>query len=166
MKKMLIAYYSWTNGNTEGIAQQLQRATGADIVRIDTVTPYPTDYNTTVDQGKREVEAGVHPAIKPLDVNIEDYDVIVIGTPTWWYTMAPTVATFCSQNNWAGKTVVPFMTNGGWPGTVIDDIAAACDGAEVACPFEVQFDSTGGAELVTDPYEIQAWVEDVKALLN
>lgn len=40
MKKMLIVYYSWSNGNTKRIAEQLQTATGADIVRIETVQPY------------------------------------------------------------------------------------------------------------------------------
>lgn len=40
MKKMLIAYYSWSNGNTQRVAEQLQAVTGADIMRIETVQPY------------------------------------------------------------------------------------------------------------------------------
>lgn len=81
-----------------------------------------------MNQGKREVEKGFMPQIKPLSVNLSDYDVIAIGTPTWWYTMAPAVLTFLITNDFSGKTVIPFMTNGGWPGHVIKDMQANCKG--------------------------------------
>lgn len=70
-------------------------------------------YEDVVEQGKKEVEAGFMPQINPLSVNLADYDVIAIGTPTWWYTMAPAVLTFLTTNDFTGKTVIPFMTNGG-----------------------------------------------------
>ena len=69
--------------------------------------------------------------------SVADYDVIAVGTPTWWYTMAPAVKTFLHGQNFAGKTVVPFMTNGGWPGRVIKDMKAACPGADFACDMQV-----------------------------
>ncbi len=166
MKKMLIVCYSVTNGNTLRIAEMLQKKTGADLVRLDTVTPYPDDYNTVVDQGQREVNRGYEPAIKPLNVSLDDYDVIAVGTPTWWYTMAPAVLTFLHSQNWNGKTVVPFMTNGGWPGHVIKDMKKACAGAEFACDMEVQFDSNGGDHLETKQAKIDAWIKEVEKLLK
>ena len=75
-----------------------------------------------MNQGKREVEAGFMPRINSLSVNLADYEVIAIGTPTWWYTMAPAVLTFLTENDFSGKTIIPFMTNGGWPGHVIKDM--------------------------------------------
>ena len=54
-KKLLITYYSISNGNTKQIAEQIQKATGADIARIETVNPYTGSYNTIVEQGQREV---------------------------------------------------------------------------------------------------------------
>ena len=116
MKKLLIIYYSWSNGNTERIAKMLQSETDSDILKIDTVVPYSGSYDDVVNQGQNEVQRGYEPEIKPLDINIADYDVIAVGTPTWWYTMAPAVKTFLHQQDFTGKTVVPFMTNGGWPG--------------------------------------------------
>ena len=65
-----------------------------------------------VSQGQREVDEGFQPEIKPLSVNVADYDVVAIGTPTWWYTMAPAVLTFLNANDWSQKTVIPFMTHG------------------------------------------------------
>lgn len=162
MKKMLVVYYSWSNGNTKQIAEQLAKATGAELAEIDMVQPYTGSYDEVVDQGQREVNAGYKPEIKPLTVNIQDYDVIAVGTPTWWYTMAPAVLTFLSAQDFTGKTVIPFMTNGGWPGHVIKDMKANCKGAEFAHEMEIQFDSTGGAHLETPEKKIDAWIEAVK----
>ncbi len=89
---MLIVYYSWSNGNTERIAKQLQAATNADIVQIETVKPYTGSYDEVVEQGRAEVNQGFKPAIKPIDVKWKDYDMIAVGTPTWWYTVAPAMA--------------------------------------------------------------------------
>ena len=107
----------------------MQSVAGGNLVRLDTAVPYSGSYNDVVDQGQREVNAGFEPELKPLPINVADYDVIAVGTPTWWYTMAPAVKTFLHGQNFAGKTVVPFMTNGGWPGRVIKDMKAASPGA-------------------------------------
>ena len=165
MKKLLIVYYSWSNGNTERIAKKLHSIAGGDLLKIDTAVPYSGGYNDVVDQGKREVDQGYEPELKPLSLNVSDYDVIAVGTPTWWYTMAPAVKTFLHINDFAGKTVVPFMTNGGWPGHVIKDMKKACAGADIECEMQVQFDSDGGDRLETSEDRIDAWAQSVKALL-
>ena len=165
MKKLLIVYYSWSNGNTERIAKTLQRIAGGDLLKIDTAVPSSGSYNDVVEQGQQEVNQGYEPELKPLDVNAAGYDVIAVGTPTWWYTMAPAVKTFLHQNDFTGKTVVPFMTNGGWPGHVIKDMKNACPGAEFACEMQVKFDSNGGDHLETPESRIEAWTQSVKALL-
>ena len=165
MKKLLIVYYSWSNGNTERIAKLLHDVTGGDLLKIDTAVPYSGSYDDVVAQGQREVNRGYEPELKPLTVNPSDYDVIALGTPTWWYTMAPAMKTFLHQQDFTGKTVVPFMTNGGWPGHVIRDMKKACTGAKSACELEVQFDSTGGDRLETPEKAIRAWADQVKALL-
>lgn len=168
MKKLLIVYYSWTNGNTERIAKMLRSTTGGDLLRIDTAVPYPDDYDTVVDQGEREVERGYEPVLKPLDIDIADYDVIAVGTPTWWYTMAPAVKTFLHENaaELAGKTVVPFMTNGGWPGHVIKDMKASCKGAAFMHEMQIRFDSRGKDHLETPMREIEEWIREIRKELE
>ena len=165
MKKLLIVYYSWSNGNTERIAKELQSVAGGDLLKIDTAVPYSGSYDEVVDQGRREVNRGYEPALKSLTVNPSDYDVIAVGTPTWWHTMAPAVKTFFHGQDLTGKTVVSFMTNGGWPGHVIKDMKKACPGAVTACEMQVQFDSNGGDHLETPESEIHAWAQSVKTLL-
>ena len=163
-KKTLVVYYSWSCGNTEKIAEQLADACDADIARIETVVPYPEDYQETVDQGQREVNAGFMPEIENLEYNPADYDVIVIGTPTWWYTMAPAVKTFIAENDFSGKTVVALSTNGSWPGNVTADIEDACTGASFGPALEVQFDSTGGDRQETPQSQVDAWIEQIRSL--
>ena len=164
-KKILVVCYSFSNGNTRMIAKQLQQALGADYTEIETVTPYPAygGFNSkVVSQGQREVDEGFQPEIKPLSVNVADYDVVAIGTPTWWYTMAPAVLTFLNANDWSQKTVIPFMTHGGWPGHVIKDIQNCCAGAKFLPDMKIQFDSQGGANMLTSQADINAWIERVK----
>lgn len=162
MKKMLVVYYSWSNGNTKRIAQKLADETGADIARIETTEPYRGSHEEVVEQGQREVEAGFMPQINPLSVNIADYDVFAIGTPTWWYTMAPAVLTFLTTNDFAGKTVIPFMTNGGWPGHVIKDMKEKCKGANFMHEMQIRFDSMGKDHLETPESVIDQWIEQIK----
>ena len=166
MKRVLTVYYSWSNGNTERIAKMLQKEIGGDIVRIDTITPYEGSYEDVVNQGQEEVQRGYEPEIKSLGVNISDYDVIAVGTPTWWYTMAPAVLTFLHTESFVDKTVIPFMTNAGWPGNVIKDMKTACKGADIKCEMEIQFDSTGGSRLETPMEDITKWIQNVKKIIN
>ena len=134
-------------------------------MKIDTAVPYSGSYNDVVEQGHREVNRGYEPELKPVSVDIAGYDVIAVGTPTWWYTMAPAVKTFLHGNDLSGKTVIPFMTNGGWPGHVIRDMKNACPGADIVCEMQVRFDSNGGADLETPESQIDAWAQNVKKLL-
>ena len=152
MKKMLVVYYSWSNGNTKRIAEQLTNGTGADIARIETTEPYSGSHEDVVEQGKREVEAGFMPQINSISVNLADYDVIAIGTPTWWYTMAPAVLTF--------------LTNGGWPGHVIKDMEENCKGAAFAHEMQIQFDSKGKDHLETSEEVITEWIGQINTDIN
>lgn len=165
MAKMLIIYYSWARGNTQRIARLAQKATGAELARIETAVPYTGEYEDVVEQGEREVKAGFLPELKALDIDLDSYGVIAVGTPTWWYTMAPAVSSFLHGQSWEGRTVAPFMTNGGWPGHVIKDMKAACPGARFVCEMQVRFDSQGGSELVTPMADIDAWCGKLKELV-
>jgi flavodoxin len=149
-------------GNTKAIAEKIQAALGCDTVRLDTALPYTGSYDEIVEQGQREVNAGYQPELKPLDVNLADYDRIIVGTPTWWYTMAPAVLTFLNSQDWNSKTVVPFQTHGGWPGHTLEDMKKACKGASFTDEGSIQFDDTGGSEMITKEKDLDAWIQSLK----
>ena len=70
-----------------------------------------------------------------------------------------------NSQSFVGKTVIPFMTNGIWPGHVIKDLKTACKGANIACQMQIQFDSRGGSELEIPMGEIEQWIQNVKSTL-
>jgi flavodoxin len=162
MEKTLLVYYSLSAGNTKIISEKIQAALGCDIVRLDTTIPYTGSYDEIVEQGQQEVNKGYQPEIKPLGVDLADYDRVIVGTPTWWYTMAPAVLTFLNSQDWEGKTVVPFQTHGGWPGHTIKDMKSACKGAKFENEKDIQFDSTGGSAMVTKEKELDDWIASLK----
>lgn len=155
----VIVYYSQARGNTKRIAEMIQSSLSCDILEIQTVKPYEGSYNEIVEQGQYEVDHGICPEITSLDLSA--YDTIIVGTPTWWYTMAPAVNTFFKEQNLKGKTVIPFQTHGGWPGTTLEDMK---EKSATTCKLEkaIQFDSTGGSELIAPLNEIENWIQSIK----
>lgn len=110
-KKVLVAYYSYS-GNTKAVAKKIQSVIGGDLFEISPAKEYPKDYNTVVEQAKIEKQDDIRPELTDKG-NVTDYDIIFVGTPVWWYTMASPVKTFLASNNFKGKIVVPFCTQGG-----------------------------------------------------
>ena len=81
--KSLVVYFSKT-GTTEKIANEIKDITGSDIVKIETVTPYPEDYNETVEIAQKEKTEKARPEIKITVDNLDEYDTIYIGYPIWY----------------------------------------------------------------------------------
>lgn len=81
--KTLIVYFSLTAGNTKRIAENVHDAVGGDLIRLEPINPYLTNYDQVVSQGENEVNRGYKPELKPLGVNLENYNRIIIGTLTW-----------------------------------------------------------------------------------
>ncbi len=111
--KVLIAYFSHSFGNTRQIAHMIQKETGGDIFEIKPKTPYTKVHKDVVAQARKEIDAGFKPKLVAMPEKLDEYDVIFVGTPNWWNTMAPPVATFLSNHDFSGKTLVPFTTHGG-----------------------------------------------------
>lgn len=130
-KKPLIIYYSW-GGNTRYMAQQIQNLTGADIFELTTVALYPKEYRPTTEQARRELDSGYRPLLSSKIDNLADYDIIFIGSPNWWATLAMPFFTFLEEHNMAGKTLIPFMTHeGSGFGSSINDLRKLCPNATI-----------------------------------
>lgn len=108
-KKVLVAYFSW-GGTTQRMAAQIQEITGGDIFRIEPVVPYPTEYTPCTEVAREEKDNNARPEIKDKVQNWDDYDIIFIGCPVWWWTTPMIIHTFCESYDFIGKTVVPFCT--------------------------------------------------------
>ena len=110
-QKMLVLYYSET-GTTKTVAEELQKQLNADIESIEAVEPYSGNLQETIQRGQREMQSGEWPAIKPIQKKIADYDIIFLGYPIWFGTYANPIVTLIKENDFAGKTIVPFCSFG------------------------------------------------------
>lgn len=112
--KILIAYFSWsTSGNTEKMATYIQEQTGGDVLKLEPKTPYPTDYNETGDVAKAERDDNARPEIANLPASVSEYDTIFLGYPNWNADLPMPLYTFFEENDFSGKTIIPFVTHGG-----------------------------------------------------
>ena len=100
-------------GNTQYMAQVIQRTTNADIYRIEPQNPYPTDHTTLVAQAREEQDQDTRPAIKDAISDFDSYDTVFIGYPIWWSDLPQILYTFFDTYDFSGKTVIPFSTHGG-----------------------------------------------------
>lgn len=124
--KTLIVYYSYTN-NTEKVAKRIAELKKYDILKLEPLIDYSADYQKVVDEEEVKMDSEEIVELKPINVDLNQYDRIILGTPVWWYTMAPVVRSFLSSNNLNGKKVIAFITNGGWIGHTVEDIKKYCE---------------------------------------
>lgn len=157
--KKLVVFYSYT-GHTKMIAENIQQKLNCDILEIKPVKPYSTDYQTVVDEEQNNSSVGKTPDIQKIDKNLNDYDEIIIGTPVWWYTIAPVIRTFLTQNDLSNKTIKLFATNAGWLGHTFQEIQKLCPKSKVDKGMNIVFESYSD-NLVTSPDEIEKWIDEL-----
>ena len=111
-KKALVVYFS-RSGNTEKVANFIKDATDADMVELETVKEYPSDYDGLLDYAQNEQQQNARPELKTKISNIDEYDVIFLGYPNWWGDMPMPLYTFLDEYDLSGKIIAPFVTSGG-----------------------------------------------------
>jgi flavodoxin len=132
-KKILIAYFTMPEtdgvdtvsgasrvvkngevfGNTQFIAQCIQRAVGGDLFVIETVQKYPGSHAPLLDFAAEEKRRNARPQLQKRISNLDNYDMIFLGYPNWNADLPMPLYTFLEGYNFSGKTIVPFSTHGG-----------------------------------------------------
>lgn len=151
--KTLVVFYSW-GGNTRAIARQIHQKVGGDLVDLELVKPYSTNYNTCLDEAQNDQRIDARPALKTKIANMAQYDTVFIGYPNWWATIPMPIATLLDEYDFSGKTILPFCSHGGGRlGQSVTDIAKLAPGARVKEALSVHYG--GGSSLSGD---IDAWL--------
>lgn len=113
---VLVVYYS-ASGHTESVANYIAQAAGGDLFALTPAEPYTdgdlnwTDENSWVVYEYENPDARDTELTTDTPENWEDYDVVFVGYPIWWYDAAWPVDGFVEANDFTGKTVVPFCTS-------------------------------------------------------
>ena len=138
--KVLVAYLT-RSGNTRVVAKQISRALKADLFEIRTAQPYPEDYFEMVAQAERERVSGFEPPLAELVTNIASYDAVYLGFPIWGQTAPSVIRSFLSKHDLSGKTIIPFITHGGYGlGSSLEVVAAHAPRAKLLDGLTMQAD--------------------------
>ncbi|MCM1194295.1 MAG: NAD(P)H-dependent oxidoreductase [Acetatifactor muris] len=127
-----------TEGNLQVMAQEISEKKGAEVFSILLQESFDPDYSTMLDGAIEQIQSGTLPPLQSQIENIEQYDVVFLGTPVWSGELPPAVRTFLTENDLSGKTIVPFGIHlGSRFGRMIDQIKELCPDAEVMEGFTV-----------------------------
>lgn len=168
MSKILTVYYSrkgenyWNGsiknlakGNTEVVAEMIQKAVGGDLFEVETVKTYAADYYACIDEAKAELRAKQRVAVKNFKDDLADYDTIFVGYPNWWGTMPMVMFTFLEHYDLTGKKIIPFCTNeGSGMGGSERDVKSICAGATVMPGLSIH-----GAEAAQSESKVDSWAK-------
>lgn len=153
---MLVAYFSWS-GNTEKVAEEISRQTGADLYEIMPKEPYSKDYQETIDRCHEEQDTEARPEIDGRVENIEKYNTIFLGFPVWSSDLPAINRTFLEQYDFSGKTIVPFCTHAGSRfGSSISTIEQLAPEALIEDGYE-----TGEENVNECSEEVKEWLQDL-----
>lgn len=170
MAKNLIIYYSRTGenywngsikyldkGNTETVAEYIQKAIGGDLFQIETVKSYAADYYQCTQEAKAELNGQARPELKKYLDSIDGYDNVFVCGPCWWGTYPMAVFSQLERLNWTGKKVFAVMTHeGNGLGSCEQDLKRICVGATFGKGLSVH-----GAEVARAERGVEAWAKSV-----
>lgn len=130
--KTLVVYYS-ASGNTERVAKDIAEAASADLFEIVPTEPYTDDDLDWTDDNSRVTREHEDESLRDVPLTTtevpdwDSYDTVFIGYPIWWGIAAWPVDTFVKNNDFTGKTVIPFATSSssgmGQSGSLLADMA-------------------------------------------
>jgi flavodoxin len=138
--RTLVACFS-RSGNTRVIAGLIHRSMPSTLFEIQPANDYPADYLQTVAQARQERDDGVEPALRATITDIARYDTLYLGFPIWGETAPPVIRSLLSRHDMRGKTIVPFITHGGYGvGSSLRVLASHAPKARILEPFVMQAD--------------------------
>ena len=158
---VLVAYFSYS-GNTESAAEYISKSLKSkfgeekvDLVEIEMQNPYR---GGIYDVSQRDLMNGTRPPLKTRipAAKMAEYDVVLLGYPTWWATLPMPVCTFLESYDFSGKTVISFSSHGGTMyGDSVSDLSKHLQKSYVGFPFE--FFYSGGRDLNA---RIDGWLKE------
>ena len=129
--RVLVAYFSWADnavldedvdavtspsviapGNVQELAGWVQEETGGDLFSIRVKDPYPSDWDDCLERANEERGDDARPELEESVENLDDYDMVYLGYPNWWYGVPMALLSFLEENDLSGKQVYLFCSHG------------------------------------------------------
>lgn len=177
-ERILVVYFSWADnaviegevdavaspsvtapGNVAQLASWASERTGGNLFSIQVTEPYSSDWDECLERANQERSENARPELKESVENIEDYDMVFLGFPNWWYGSPMAVLSFLEENDLSGKQIYLFCSHGtgGLAGTV-DDIKEILPENAVLSDnvFDVNEEDAASSE-----NDITGWLEEL-----
>ncbi len=110
--KSIVIYYS-LEGNTNHVAKMIAEKIGSDIIKLEPKKEIPKNGFGKFFWGGKSVMFHEKPKLLNQNLNLDDYDTIIIGTPVWAGSFTPPINTFLTKNTLVNKNIFLFVTNAG-----------------------------------------------------
>lgn len=175
--RVLVAYFTWADNteNPEGVdemaspsvhapghvaqlASWIQERTGGDSFSIRVTEPYSSDWDECLDRANREKAEGTRPELVETVENMDDYDVIFLGYPNWWYSCPMALISFLEEYDFSGKQVYLFCSHGtGGLASSVEDITEVIPDANISDNvFDVyEKDASSSRD------EVESWLQEL-----
>jgi len=127
--KSIIVFYSF-DGNTKFLAQEMAQEIGADLSEIKPENEFKSHGFTKYLWGVKQIVMNQKPKLLPIEKNLNDYDLIIIGCPVWASTFAPPLKTFFSEVKIKGKKIALFCSCEKSQGNTINNMKKELSGNE------------------------------------
>ncbi len=159
-EESIVVFFSWS-GNTRKVAETIANETGASLLELKTVTPYPAGYSDAGAVAKKEWQENARPKLSTgIPPNFSKYKIVFIGYPVWNHTMPMPVYAFLENNKLSGKIIAPFSTH---MGDGLADgpaqIARLCPNAKVLPGLAISGNNVGHCH-----EEIRKWLQSNRLL--
>lgn len=152
--KTLVVYYSYS-GNTKQVVNMIKEKKNFDVLKIKPVNDYSDDYQKVVDDEEAKMDMNEIIEIKDINVNLDYYDRILLGTGVWWYKITPAIRSFLNKYDLKDKVIVPFITNGGWLGGALDDVKRYVKESNIKDAITIKFNGN----TMEDSNKVKSWIE-------
>lgn len=154
--KTLVVYYSYS-GNTKQVVDMIKEKKNFDVLEIKPVNAYSDDYQKVVDDEEAKMDMNEIIEIKDVNVNLDYYDRILLGTGVWWYKITPAIRSFLNKYDLKDKVIVPFITNGGWLGEALDDVKHYAKESTIKDAITIKFNSN----TMEDSNKVKSWIDSL-----
>lgn len=154
--KTLVVYYSYS-GNTKKVVDMIKEKKNFDVLEIKPVNDYSDDYQKVVDDEEAKMDMNEIIEIKDINVNLDYYDRILLGTGVWWYKITPAIRSFLNKYDLKDKVIVPFITNGGWLGEALDDFKRYAKESTIKDAITIKFNGN----TMEDSNKVKSWIDSL-----
>lgn len=154
--KTLVVYYSYS-GNTKKVVDMIKEKKNFDVLKIKPVNDYSDDYQKVVDDEEAKMDMNEIIEIKDVNVNLDYYDRILLGTGVWWYKITPAIRSFLNKYDLKDKVIVPFITNGGWLGGALEDVKRYAKESNIKDAITIKFNGN----TMEDSNKVKSWVDSL-----